>query len=100
MALITSPCLNFSLSLAKHYTKPTREDASRINKHDNLLKVHINDINKQENQSMTTPNNVTNISKSEGGECLRKRSGTEQLISNLVAPQRTTKHLMLSHENE
>jgi len=50
-------------------------DPSRINEHSKLLKIDINNINKQEQLSMTTPNNVTNISKLEGGECLRKSIG-------------------------
>ena len=80
----TPPCLNLCLSSSKTTDKPNRGHASRINKHDNFLKVDINDKHKQEHQSITTPNNITNISKSEGGECLRKKQD-QKLISNLVA---------------
>ena len=72
-----SPMLKLLLEdpQAKHYARPIRGDASRIKKHDNILKVDINDIHKQEHQLIRTPNNITNISKSEGGECLRKSTG-------------------------
>jgi len=93
MALITPPCLNL------HYSRPTRGDASRIHKHENLLKVDINDIHKQEHQSMITPNNVTNISKSEGDECVQKKHRTKNWISNLVA-QTNSRHIMVAHGDE
>ena len=52
--------------------------------------VDINGIHKQEQQSMTSLNIVTNISKSEGGELKKHR--TNNLISNLVAPKHHKAH--------
>jgi len=70
-----------------------------MNKHDNLLKLDINDIHKQEQQSMTTPNNVTNISKSKGGECFRK-ARDQKLDRKLNRLQRSSKHMTVTHANE
>ena len=63
-----------------------------MNKHDNLLKLDINNTHKQKQQSMTTPNNVTNISKSERRRMFSKKHGTKNLISNLAVPKNHKAH--------
>ena len=70
-----SPMLKLLL-VAKHYTRPTRGDAYRINKHKNLLRLDINKHTTSKNNTQWLPEIVQqNISNSEGGECFRKSKG-------------------------
>jgi len=58
-----------------------------MNKHDNLLKLDINDTHKQKQQSMTTPNNVTNLFKIRRRLMFSKKYGTKTSISNIATPK-------------
>jgi len=59
-----------------------------MNKHDNLLKLDINRMHNQKQQSMTTPNNVTTIQNQKEVNVFRKKKlGTKNLVSNLATPK-------------
>jgi len=78
----------------------TRGDASSINKHKNLHRADIKEHTRVRTTFTATPKWCIKICQNQEKMKVFEKAGDQKLDIKLNHPQRTSKHIMLSHENE